>query len=172
MALYDLNSLFKQLPCFSPKLHQFSSVQSLSHVWLFVTLWTAARQASLSITNSWSLITLASTESRMPSNHLILCRPLLFLPSVIPSNPSPHSPLSRKPATPWFQYMLQESQEWLGVFYNLRIGSKTNRNYSLPPIVHVLVAKSDFVLEAFPNYSCDNVLATQLIYLKRIEHYR
>ena len=50
-----------------------SSVSSLSHVWLFVTPWTAARQASLSITNSWSLLKLMSIELVMPSNHLILC---------------------------------------------------------------------------------------------------
>ena len=55
----------------------FSSVQWLSHVRLFATPWTAARQASLSITNSWSLLKLMSIESVMPSNHLILCRPLL-----------------------------------------------------------------------------------------------
>ena len=53
--------------------NQFSSVQSLSHVWLFVTPWTAAHQASLSITNSWSLLKLISIESVMPSNHLIIC---------------------------------------------------------------------------------------------------
>ena len=64
---------------------KFSSIQSLSGVWLFVTPWTAARQASLSITNSWSLLKLMSIESVMPSNHLILCHPLLLLPSVFPS---------------------------------------------------------------------------------------
>ena len=64
---------------------QFSSVQSLSHVWLFVTPWTVARQASLSITNSRSLLRLMSIKLVMPSNHLILCRPLLFLPSIFPS---------------------------------------------------------------------------------------
>ena len=58
-----------------------SSVQSLSRVCLFVTPWTAARQASLSITNSWSLLKLMSVKSVMPSHHLILCRPLL-LPSI------------------------------------------------------------------------------------------
>ena len=63
----------------------FSSVQSLSHVQLFMTPWTAARQASLSITNSRSLLKLMSIESVMPSNHLILCRPLLLLPSIFPS---------------------------------------------------------------------------------------
>ena len=59
-----------------------SSVQSLSHVWLFVTPWAAAPQASLSITNSGSLPKLMSMESVMPSNHLILCHPLLLLPSI------------------------------------------------------------------------------------------
>ena len=63
----------------------FSSVQLLSHVQLFVTPWTAAHQASLSITNSWSLLKLMSIESVMPSNYLILCRPLLLLPSIFPS---------------------------------------------------------------------------------------
>ena len=61
-----------------------SSVQSLSHVRLFATPWTAARQASLSITNSLSLLKLMSIESVMPSNHLNLCHPLL-LPSILPS---------------------------------------------------------------------------------------
>ena len=64
---------------------QFSSVRSLSHVQLFATPWTAACQASLSVTNSWSLLKLISIESVMPSNHLILCCPLLLLPSIFPS---------------------------------------------------------------------------------------
>ena len=59
-----------------------SSFQSLNHVQLFVTPWTAARQASLSITNSQSLLKLMSIELVMPSNHLILCHPLLLLPSI------------------------------------------------------------------------------------------
>ena len=63
---------------------QINSVQSLSHVWLFVTPWTAACQASLSITNSQSLLKLMSIESVMSSNHLTLCRPLL-LPSILSS---------------------------------------------------------------------------------------
>ena len=61
------------------------SVQSLSHVWLFATPWIAARQASLSITNSRSLHKLMSIESVMPSSHLILCHPLLLLPPIPPS---------------------------------------------------------------------------------------
>ena len=60
----------------------FGSVQSLNRVWLFVTSWTAAHQASLSITNSWSLLKLMSIKSLMPSNYLILCHPLLLLPSI------------------------------------------------------------------------------------------
>ena len=62
-----------------------SSVQSLSHVQFFATPWTAACQASLSIINSLSLLKLMSTEPVMPSNHLILCQPLLLLPSIFPS---------------------------------------------------------------------------------------
>ena len=64
---------------------QFSSVQSLSQVWLFATPWTVAHQASLFITNSQSLLRLMSIESVMPSNHLILCCSLLLLPSIFPS---------------------------------------------------------------------------------------
>ena len=61
------------------------TVQSLSCVRLFATPWTAACQASLFITSSWSLLKLMSIESGMPSNHLILCRPILLLPSIFPS---------------------------------------------------------------------------------------
>ena len=74
-------------PCWISTLNiavYISPVQLLSRVWLFATPWTAACQASLSITNTWSLPKLTSIESVMPSNHLILCRPLL-LPSIFPS---------------------------------------------------------------------------------------
>ena len=64
---------------------QFNSVQSLSHAWLFATPWITVCQASLSITNSWSALKLMSIESVMPSNHLILCYPLLLLSSIPPS---------------------------------------------------------------------------------------
>ena len=70
---------------YSLLLFQFSSVQSLSHVWPFSTPWTTPRQASLSITNSWSPPKPMSTESGMPCNHFILCPPLLLLPSIFPS---------------------------------------------------------------------------------------
>ena len=65
--------------------YHFSSVQFLSHVRLFGTPWTLAHQASLSITNSQSLLKFTSIELVMPSNHLILCRPLLLSPSILPS---------------------------------------------------------------------------------------
>ena len=77
MWLASLKKLFS--------LFQFSSVQSLSRVRLFATPRTKARQASLSITNSWSLLKLMSIELVMPSNHLILCHPLLLLLSIFPS---------------------------------------------------------------------------------------
>ena len=67
------------------ELTAFSSVQSLSHVWLFMTPWTAAHYASLSITNSWSPPKPMSVESVIPSNHLIFCHPLLLLPLIFPS---------------------------------------------------------------------------------------
>ena len=72
--------VLEPLPCRG----QFSSIQSLNHGRLFVTPWTAAHQASLSITNSRSLPKLMPTKSVKPSNHLILCCPLLLLPSVFP----------------------------------------------------------------------------------------
>ena len=96
LQLLQLQTLYHLVHCFCFSLLKicnfcnfrdvrFSSVQSLSRVWLFATAWTAARQASLSITNYQSLLKLTSIESVMPSNHLILCRPLLLLPSIFPS---------------------------------------------------------------------------------------
>ena len=79
---YILYLFIKSLNIF---IYTFSSVQSLSHVQLFVTPWIAARQASLSITNSRSSLRLTSIESVMPSSHLTLCRPLLLLPPIPPS---------------------------------------------------------------------------------------
>ena len=73
------------LSSFCRHIFHISSVQLLSHVRLFAAPWTAARQASLFITNSWSLLKPMSIESMMPSNYLILCRPLLFPPSIFPS---------------------------------------------------------------------------------------
>ena len=87
--LYKISQVHKDKYCTIPIIWapsvQFSSVHSLSHVQLFATPWTAACQASLSITNSWSFLKLMFIESVMPSNHLILCRPLLLPPSIFPS---------------------------------------------------------------------------------------
>ena len=96
---------------------QFSSVQSLSHVRLFVTPWIAARQASLSITNSRSLPKLISIESVMPSSHLILCRPLLLLPLIPPRIRvfSNESTLCIKCPKYWsFSFSIIPSKEHLG----------------------------------------------------------
>ena len=102
---------------------QFSSVQLLSHVWLFATPWTAAHQVSQSITNSWSSLKLMSIELVMPSNHLILCRPLLHLPSIFPSirvfsNESVHC--IRWPKYWSFSFSISPSNEYSGVI-SLRI---------------------------------------------------
>ena len=80
----DQSIVFSKLVCVSLRV-QFSSVQSLSHVQFIATPWTAAPQASMSITNSWGPLKLMSITLVMPSNHLILCRPLLLPPSIFPS---------------------------------------------------------------------------------------
>ena len=91
---------------------QFSSIQSLSRVQLFVTPWTAACQASLSNINSQSLLKVLSTESVMPSKHLILCHPLLLLPSIFPSIRvfSNESVLHIRLPKYWFQHQHQSFQ--------------------------------------------------------------
>ena len=97
---------------------QSSSVQSLSHVKLFATPWTAACQAILSITNSWSLLKLTSIESVIPSNHLILCQPLLLPPSIFPSNRvfSNESVLSIRWPKDWsFSFIINPSNEYSGL---------------------------------------------------------
>ena len=98
----------------------FSSVQLLSRVRRFATPWTAAPQASLSITNSLSLLKPMSIESVMPSNHLILCRPLLPLPSIFPSIRvfSKESVLRIRWPTYWsFSFSISPSSEYSGLIY-------------------------------------------------------
>ena len=97
---------------------QFSSVQSFSHVLLFATPWTAACQVSLSIPNSCSLLKLMSIKSAMPSNHLILCHPLLLLPSIFPSIKvfSNESPLCIRWPKYWsFSFSIRPSNEHSGL---------------------------------------------------------
>ena len=96
-----------------------SSVQSLNHVRLFATPWTTACQGSLSITKSWSLPKLMSIESVMPSNHLILCCPLLLLPSIFPSIRvfSNESALRMRWPKHWsFSFNISPSNEHSGLF--------------------------------------------------------
>ena len=108
--------LYVVLNCFTSV--QFSSVQSLSHVWLFATPWIAACQASLSITNSWSLLKLMSIELVMPFNHLILCRPLVLPPSIFPSIRvfSNESALHIRWPKDWsFSFSISPSDEYSGL---------------------------------------------------------
>ena len=96
----------------------FSSVQSLSRVQLFVASWIAAHQASLSITSSWSLLKLMSIKSMMPSNHLILCCPLLLPPSIFPSIRVFSSELALRMRWPkyWsFSFSISPSNEYSGL---------------------------------------------------------
>ena len=95
-----------------------SSVQSLSHIWLFATLWTIARQASLSITNSQSLRQLMSIDLVIPSNHLILCLALFLLPSIFPNIRvfSSESVLQIRCTKYWsFSFSISPSNEYSGL---------------------------------------------------------
>ena len=99
--------------------NHFSSVQSLSRVWFFATPWTAACQASLSITSSQNLFKLMSIESVMPSNHLILCRPLLLSPSIFSSIRvfSNESVICIRWPKYWsFSFSVSPSNEYSGLF--------------------------------------------------------
>ena len=94
------------------------SVRLRSHVWSFATPWTAARQASLSITNSQRLLKLMSIKSVMPSNHLILCHPLLLLPSIFPNIKifSSESVLHNRWPKYWsFSFSISPSNEYSGL---------------------------------------------------------
>ena len=111
MYIYPTDSVFLESPVF---------VQSVSYVQLFATPGTAACQASLSITNSWSLPKFVSTESVMPSNHLILCRPLLLLPSIFPSIRvfSKESALRIRWPKYWsFSFRISPSNEYSGLIF-------------------------------------------------------
>ena len=118
-----VSSSFKDGSPESYRSFQFSSVQSLSHVQFFAIPWNAACQASLSITNSRSLPKLMSIESVMPSNHFILCRPLLFLPSIFPSIRvfSNESALRIRWPKYWsFSFSISPSNEYPGLVLSLK----------------------------------------------------
>ena len=113
LLLVDLKSNYVK-----QHVYQFSSVQLLSRVRLFVIPWTAAGQASLSITNSWSSLRLMSIESVMSSSHLILCRPLLLLPPIPPSIRvfSNESTLHMRWPKYWnFSFSISPSNEYSGL---------------------------------------------------------
>ena len=117
MSLSKLQEIVKDREAWHPAV-QFNSVQSLSRVQLFATPWTAVHQASLSITNSQSLLKLMSIELVMPSNHLVLCRPHLLLPSVFPSIRifSNESVLCIRWPKDWsFSFSIIFSNEYLGL---------------------------------------------------------
>ena len=125
-----------------------SSVQLLSHFRLFLTPWTAAYQASLSFINSWSLLKLMSIESVMPSNHLILCHPLLCPPSIFPSIRvfSNESVLHTRWPKYWsFSFNISPSNEYSGL-----ISFKIDQldllvvQGSLKSLLHVTVPKHQF----------------------------
>ena len=138
------------------------SVLSHSHVWLFVTPWTAAHQASLSITNSRSLPKRMSSESVMPSNHLILCRPLLLPPSLFPSirvfsNESIHH--IRWPKYWSFSFSISPSNEhsglissridWLDIHSYLPLWASHHHRHHLFLISRCLVSWQDYPSTGF-----------------------
>ena len=117
LLVFLLNMTGREHPQ-AKKVIQFSSVQFLSRVWLFVTPWAAACQASLSITNSQSLLKLMCITSVMSSNHLILCRPFLLPSSIFPSNRVFSSELVlhiRRPKYWSFSFSISPSNEHSGL---------------------------------------------------------
>ena len=143
-------------------LRQFSRVQLLSCVWLFATPWTAAYQASLFITNSWSLLKLMSIESVMPSNHLILCHPFLLLSSVLPSIRvffSESVLCSRWPKDWNFSFSISPSNEYSGLisfrmdWFDLLASKGLSRVFSNTTIFKTLILQcSAFFKVQFPHF--------------------
>ena len=122
LKLSEIWSIWSHFQIVLKTLWKFSSVQLLSCVRLFATPWTTAHQASLSISNSWSPPKLVSIESVMPSNHLILCHPLLLLPSIIPSIrvfSSESALLIRWPKYWSFSFNVRPSSEHPGLIFRM-----------------------------------------------------
>ena len=118
MDLTEAGDIKKRWQKYTELYKKRSSVQSLSHVQLYAIPWTAAHQASLSFTNSWSLFKLRSIQLVMPSNHLILCHSLLLLPSIFPSMRvfSSESVLHIRWPKDWsFSFSISPSNEYLGL---------------------------------------------------------
>ena len=138
---------------------EFGSVQSLSHARLFVTPWTAACQASLSFTISQSLLKLMSIESVMPSNHLILCRPLFLLLSIVPSNSafSNESALHIRCPKYWsFSFSISPSNEYSG--FPLGLTSLISlQSKELSRIFSITVQKHQFFSTQPPVWSNSHI---------------
>ena len=117
-------------------LFNISSVQSLSHVQLFATLWTTARHTSLSFTISWSLLRLMSVESAMASNHLVLCHPLILVPSIFPSTKvfSNESALHKRWPKYW-SFSISPSKECLLGWVILKISISTKLFYNFKVVL-------------------------------------
>ena len=133
---------------FSITLDNFSSVQSLSYVWLFATPWTAAHQASLSITNFWSFLKLMSIESVMPSNHFIFCHPLLLLPSIFPSMRvfSSESVLCIRWPEYWsICFSISPSNEYSGLVGSLCISSDSQESSPTPQFKSINLSALSFL---------------------------
>ena len=139
----------------------FSSVQSFSHVRLFVTPWITARQASLSITNSQSLFKLMSIKSVMPSNHLILCCPLLLLPSVLLSVRvfSSESVLRIRWPKYWsFSFSISLSNEYSGLFPLALTGLISLQSKGLSSVFsNTTVQKHQFFCAQLSSWSSSHV---------------
>ena len=141
------------------------SVQSIACVWLFVTPWTATHQASLYITNSLSLFKYMSMESVMPSNHLILCRPLLLLPSIFPSIRvfSNESALCIRWPKCWsFSFSISSPNEYSGLIFfridwlDLLAVQGTLESSSIPQFKSINSSVLSFLYSPTLTSVCDN----------------
>ena len=147
-----VNGIVSLISLFSYYSVQFSSVQSLSRVRLFVTSWIAARQASLSIIISRSSLRLMYIESVMPSNHLILCRPLLLLPPIPPSIRVFSNESALRIRWPKFQLQHQSFQwtsleSYYSTYHNLLSARETFVSVLHKKYIHLF--KSSFKVSAF-----------------------
>ena len=142
-----------------------SSVQLLSHVWLFATPWIAAHQASLSITNSRSSPKFMSIESVMPSSHLMLCRPLLLLPPIPPSIRvfSNESTLHMRWPKYWsFSFSISPSNEHLGLIFRMDWLDLLAVQGTLKNLLHTTVQKHQF-FGAQPSSQSNSHIHTWLL---------
>ena len=151
--------------------YNFSSVQLLSRLRLFVTLWTAARQGSLSVTIPWCLLKLMSIKSVMPSNHLILCHPLLLLPAIFPSMKVFSNELALRIRWPkYWSFSISTSNEYSGLTsYRVSLVAQLVKN--LPAVQETWVRSLDW--EDPISFSIDwfDLLAVQGTLKSLLQHH-